>query len=195
MKLLTLLQTGALALSAIAAPAFAAFSGPLAPSQWTTTTAGPTFGSHVDTSTAPASISLIGGDDASGMGCPDGTASGFLGGCQLSFTIAAAGDYSFDWSFSTQDISPQYDSFGMLVDGVRVELVANGGDVLQSGSTLVHAGTSFGWYINCSDCTGGAATATISNVAAVPEPATYALFALGLVAIAGLSTRRGHARV
>ena len=193
MKPMTLIRLGAACASLASLPAWASFSGPLAPDQWTVTTGGPSFASAVDISAAPAAVTLIGGDDASGGGCPDGTAPGFIGGCQLSFTIARAGDYSFDWTYNSADISPQYDSFGMLVDGNRIALVANGGDVMQSGSMLVHAGSSFGWYINCSDCTGGAASAVVSNVvAAVPEPSTYALFALGLAAVAGLSARRGR---
>ena len=164
--------------------AHAAFSGALAPALWTTTITGPTFSSSIDTSTAPASITLHGGNDAAGQGCPDGTLPGFVGGCQISFTIGGNATYSFHWSYASSDISPQYDSFGMLVDGVRTQLVASGGDVLQSGDRSVHANSSFGWYINCTDCTGGASLATISQITAVPEPETTALFGVGLLVLA-----------
>jgi hypothetical protein len=179
--------------SACASAAHAQFSGPLAPPTWTTSITGPTFASSVDTSAAPASVTLHGGDDATGGGCPDGTASGFIGGCQLVWLHAGPVNFTFDWSYATSDISPQYDSFGMLVDGTRVELVANGGDLVQSGSALAHASSSFGWYINCSDCTGGAASATISHVtavSAVPEPESIALLGIGVIALVARTARR-----
>lgn len=168
------------------------FSGPIAPDNWTTTISGPAFGSAVDTSGAPASITLIGGDDVSMGGCPDGTVPGFVGSCEIDFTAAVVGTYTFHWSYATADITPQYDQFGVIVDGVRTELIANGGDLAQSGDFSATVHSSFGWYINCTDCTGGGATATISNVSAVPETSTALLLPLGLVALALARRRAGR---
>jgi hypothetical protein len=180
----------ALAAMACTPAAMAQFSGSLAPATWTTSVTGPTFGGLVNITGAPASVTLRGGDDATGGGCPDGTAAGMIGGCQMSWSHIGPVNLAFNWSFSTADISPQYDSFGMLVDGVRIELVANGGDVTQSGHAVANAVSSFGWYINCSDCTGGAAMATISSVSAVPEPTSMALMALGIAALVARAASR-----
>lgn len=190
MRLLNLLRVGAACTAAASIPSWAAFSGPLAPSQWTTTVTGPAFGSLVNTSAAPSGVTIIGGDDPTFAGCPNSSGPGFLGGCQISYTIKLADSYSFHWSYITSDNSPQFDSFGMLVDGNRIELVADGGDVIQSGDVTVQAASSFGWYINCTDCTSGAAQVTLSNITAVPEPQTFALLALGLATVGGVSRIR-----
>jgi hypothetical protein len=190
MKRFTSLALAAAACALSAGPACAAgFSGPFAPAHWTTTISGPAFGSMVDTSAAPDSITLTGGDDLSMAGCPDGTVSGFFGGCEIDFTTAVVGQVSFHWAYATADITPQYDEFGVIVDGVRTELVANGGDLTQGGNFSAAVHTSFGWYINCTDCTGGAATATLSNLAAVPESSTAVLLPLGLAALAFMRRR------
>ncbi|HEX2539699.1 MAG TPA: PEP-CTERM sorting domain-containing protein [Caldimonas sp.] len=100
------------------------------------------------------------------------------------------GIYSFSWSYLTTDTAgPGGDLFGVLVDSSRVLLSDPGGANAQSGMRTFAAASSFGWFLNCTDCIGGSATATISQfdfmAAAIPEPETYALLlagALGLVA-------------
>jgi hypothetical protein len=100
--------------------------------------------------------------------------------------VGASDSYTFNWTYSTTDISAETDLFGIVVDGVRTVLSDPGGAYpTQTGSRTVTAANSFGFFVNCTDCVGGAATATISafQVAAVPEPATMALFGLGVVAV------------
>ena len=161
------------------------FTGPFAPANWTTTITGTVDGGgaengNVNTSGAPPSITINGGDDPSfATGCPGGV-TGVAGPCDIAFTIAHSPIvYTFTWSYTTNDITPQYDQFGVVVDGVMTELVANAGPLTQSGTFSVKANSTFGWYINCTDCVGGNASATITNFG-VPEPATLALVGLGL---------------
>jgi hypothetical protein len=190
MRLTAFLSLACAAACPISGWATSGFTGPLAPGLWTTTIGGPAFGAGIDVSAAPGAVTLVGGNDATGAGCPDGSAPGFVGACQISWTVALGADFSFHWAYSSNDVSPQYDAFGMLVDGARIELVANGGDTTQSGDVTVHANSTFGWYINCTDCTLGGARATLSNVSAVPEPASAALFALGVAGLGLACSRR-----
>ena len=68
----------------------------------------------------------------------------------------------------------------------------------QSGDRTFTATSSFGWFMNCTDCTGGAASAQVSafsTVAAVPEPSTYAAMLGGLAALGAVARRRRAGRV
>lgn len=109
-------------------PALADFSGAYAPGNWTTTLSGtpPGGGGSVNTSGAPASITLNGGD----AGCSSG-----VGSCILDFTITApaSGPVTFRWDYVTQDF-PQYELF-LLLDGVGVIQLSNSsGPNTQSGT-------------------------------------------------------------
>jgi hypothetical protein len=75
----------------------------------------------------------------------------------------------------------------VLINGIRVLLSDPGSAINQSGHISVAANNTFGWYINCTDCIEGAATATITNFVAglaVPEPGTMALIGFGVAAVA-----------
>jgi hypothetical protein len=139
----------------------------------------------VDTSGAPASISLTGGDNGSfNSGTTDYTT-----------TAAAAGTVTFDWNYSTADFLVDFtcsnlpnnfcDPFIVLVNGVgTIPLNPSGGSPQSGTSTFnVLAGDSFGFRIFTRDNIFGRASVTISNFSApIPEPSTV----LSLLVLGGL---------
>ena len=153
--------------------AWADFSGPYAPANWTTTLTGtpPGGGGSVDASGAPASITLNGGDSPC-ITMP----------CHLDYTIAApgSGTLSFHWDYEPTDLAPDFDLFLVLNNGPGVELSDDLGPSARSGnySCAVTAGQIVGFRLDCTDCSGGAATVTISNFSgplAAPPPAAAVL--------------------
>ena len=80
------------------------------------------------------------------------------------------------------------------VDGTRTVLSNPGGAIAQNGATSFTAASSFGFFINCTDCIGGSASATVTGLnytaQAIPEPSTYALMLLGALGVAGQIKRR-----
>ena len=192
-----------LAGAALVSPAVAIdFTGPAAPANWTTSVLGTLIGGSPNPGSAVFSstqLLLAGGNAVSPNPASDapacvGGSYGFLGPCLIQATIALGGIYSFTWNYLTSDASgPGGDIFGVLVNGVRTQLSNPGGPVTQSGIASFAASSSFGWFINCTDCIGGNATATISNFAftqAVPEPSTYGLMLAGLAAVGAAVRRR-----
>lgn len=173
------------------------FTGPYAPNTWTATFLGNLSGISVPGSTVNTTTSLvITGGDSSG-GCIGGVL-GSIGPCEIRFTTGhIENSFSFHWVYSTSDTSgPAGDLFGVIVNGVRTVLSDAGGANSQSGDFLVSALTSFGWFINCTDCLRGAATATVTDfragVAQIPEPEAYALLLAGL-SFFGFCARRKKA--
>ncbi len=192
-----------LALASLSATAHADFTGTYAPGSWATATTGSLTGSGTSAGSATFSssqLTLVGGNTLSPIGdasCVGGVY-GFIGPCQVQATIALAGVYSFSWSYLTgDDAGPAGDIFGVIVDSNRIQLSDPGGAIAQSGTRTFSATSSFGWFMNCTDCIGGSATATIGNfsaVAAVPEPETYALLAAGLGMLGAVVRRRRAGR-
>ena len=196
-----LCMAAALCALSLAMPASAliiGFTDVFAPGQWTTSFLGtltggsPNSGSTVQTST---SVVITGGNaiapppGGETPACVGGTY-GFVGPCEVDIvTTHIMNPFSFQWSYLTNDTSgPGGDLFGVLVNGARIQLSDVGGAPAQTGVFTVNtATTSFGWYVNCTDCIGGAANATITNFragVAVPEPATLWLTSLALVGLA-----------
>ena len=203
----TLPKIVALLASAAAAPAMAAgFTGVAAPANFAVANTGTLIGGSPVVGTAvfsPTELTLTSSDTVSpdppnfAPGCAGGAFGDMASPCQIQAVLGHAGTYSFDWTYVTSDpTGPGGDIFGVVVDGVRTPLSDVGGPPAQSGAGASFIATSsFGWFLNCTDCIEGSATATVSNFSttAVPEPASYALLLAGGAAIAW-ARRRPSAR-
>lgn len=164
------------------------FSGAYDPANWTLSNVpvnlGGIVGGSVDTSGAPASIVLRGGNN------------GLYNVGWTTWTIAApaSGLVSFDWSYLSYDgWGPAWDPAGWVLNGAYTQL-SGGGANSQSGSASfsVTAGDTFGFYVRTYDGLDGGGTITPSNFSApTPEPATLLLVG-GPLVLAGLRRRRAH---
>jgi len=183
-------------------PAAADFTGAVAPATWTISNTGTLTGGSLTPGVATFSTSqlmLMGGNASSpGLDAPSCIGGVFftLGPCQLQVTNTLAGSYSFTWNYLTSDpAGPAGDLFGVIVDSNRVQLSDPFGFGTQSGTRTFAATSSFGWFMNCTDCIGGSATTTISQFTftpAIAEPESYVLIVAGVV---GLAVRlRGQQR-
>lgn len=189
---------GALLSIVFATPAFAAFVGAADPGLWTTSNTGtliggsPTLGSA---SFSPTTLLLTGSNSSSPdpanfePGCAGGIYGDLTSPCQTQTVLAGAGTYSFDWSYETFDNGgPGGDIFGVLIDGTRIAISDPGGPVAQPGGHLsFNASTSFGFFINCTDCIEGGAAASITNFestnVAIPEPGSAGLALLAACSV------------
>jgi len=176
------IATGLLGFSMSAA---ADFSGYYAPSHWLVGHAPDNltdFGS-VDTTGAPGSITLIGSNSGTELASR----------VDFSIIAPAAGSFSFNWAYTTTDIEGAlFDPAGYLKNG-QFQLTNELGANSQSGqiSLLVAAGDVIGFHVTTLDNLGGSASLTISNFSApVPEPASVALMALGLLGLVGVAAAR-----
>ena len=137
---------------------FAQFSGLYAPEKWTPTLSPGSSGS-VNTTGAPASITIQGSDSDDGGGQAD-----------TDFTIVAAssGIIKFHWEYTTVD-GPNWDPAGVLINGVFTALTTMENGNAQSGdytSAYITAGTQIGFRVRATDNFGGPGILTISNFSA-----------------------------
>jgi hypothetical protein len=139
-------------------------------------------GGSIDTSDAPGSITFFGGSDGS-----------FTTSDQLyQFSLPAAGQVSFDWSYTEDDCCGAFfDEFGYQLNGVFSTLTDDFGADNQSGtfSIALAAGDVFAIDQSSFDSNSGFATTVVSNFSApdapvvigggVPEPQTWTLLLVG----------------
>jgi hypothetical protein len=155
---MTILIAGVIAPAINNTSVFAAsgFAGDYDPANWTLTNSN--ADGYVDTSGAPGSILLVGGDNNSfGAGNTDYT-----------ITVACGGDISFDWTYQSFDRDgPAFDPAGYIVNAGVTQLSNNGGPSIQSGTTTVTVsdGDTFGYRIHTVDnILGRGAFTTITNL-------------------------------
>ena len=195
MKTLPLVAT--LLAAAAAGPLWAAgFTGAAAPANFTVSNTGVLDAPATPGLAAFSAVDLLmAGADSGGSGCSGGSQS-VIGPCELLVSLALPGTYSFDFAYVSNDSAgPAYDRFGVIVDGVRTDFTDPGGPVNQSGTGLSFtASASFGWFLNCTDCTGGNARALVTHFSttAVPEPAALALALAGLAGVGAAVKRQGR---
>ncbi|MBF2027393.1 MAG: PTPA-CTERM sorting domain-containing protein [Oscillatoriales cyanobacterium C42_A2020_001] len=151
------------------------FTGAYSPTNFTLTNIN--ADGFIDTSSAPAAISITGGNNDSGS----------LGFTSFLTTAAGTGSVNFNWNYSTQDEDAGFDPFGYVLNNAFFTLTderlgAQSGNV----SFNVALGDSFGFGIFTDDNIFGRGTATISNFNAptatpIPTPALLpGLIGLGL---------------
>jgi hypothetical protein len=146
-----------LALSAPARAITFGFTGDYAPSNWNLTNSN--ADGSVNTSNAPNSITLTGGDNYSDS----------FGRTTYSITNTnpASVNISFNWLYSTQD-SPSWDRFDVNQNGSYTTIAnSNAGGTY---TTLIPNGNTFGFSIATVDNGFGRGSVTISNFSATPVP-------------------------
>ncbi|HEY7165724.1 MAG TPA: PEP-CTERM sorting domain-containing protein [Candidatus Binatia bacterium] len=158
------------------------FVGLFNPGTWTTNFLGTLNltqgGGPGSTTINPTTLNILGGNTGiapPGVGCTSGN-----GTCEIDFVHSGGFLYKFHWSYNTAD-DPGFDPFGIIVDGNHIPLSITNG---TSGDVVVGAKSNFGWFINCTDCTSGAASAVVTGFAAAPEPTSLMLLGLGLSVLA-----------
>ncbi|MDY6784038.1 MAG: PEP-CTERM sorting domain-containing protein [Cyanobacteriota bacterium] len=139
----------------------------------------------VDTSNAPNSILLRGGNNSSG----------FFGQTSFTATAAATGTVMFDFIYDSLNVDgPAFDPFGVILNGIFTQLTDDNGPDVQSGmfSLNVNQGDTFGFAIQTEDNLLQSSQVEIFNFKApgveVPEPAS--LLSLVAAGSLGLTLKR-----
>lgn len=152
------------------------FAGIYAPANWTQLIVS---NGSIDTTNAPASVTLIGADN----NAPNAG--------QSDFTIAApsAGQVTFNWNYTTVDSSgtAEFDPFGYILNGIFTKLTNDTiGNQSGTGSFSVVFGDTFGFSQRTGDSDFGGSQTIIGNFngpvggpSPVSVPAPLPLFGVG----------------
>jgi hypothetical protein len=186
-KLVLILATAILSLTVSSiSKADSLFNGAYGVSNWTTTLTNSDGG--VDTSMAPASVTLTGGDNQSGE----------FGETLFSIVAPTSTTLVFSWMYSSLDFGAQFDPAGYIINGMQTQLSPSW-SLPQVGATGVstvdlNIGDIFGFYVDTSDNLSGSASLQVTGpeVIATPEPSCLALLAVGMLALGALSLKRVH---
>jgi len=116
---------------------------------------------NIDTTNAPNSIVLTGGDNGSGNS----------GNSSYSILCAIETTISFDWNYATTDYASSYDFPQVLVNGVAMAFDNFSLETTQSGTmeVIIPAGETFGFNMFTTDNSYGSASVQISNFVASIE--------------------------
>jgi hypothetical protein len=151
------------------------FQGDYVPGNWSLVN--DNTNGNIDSTNAPASITLNGGDTGTGSG-------------STTYTISASdtGTVSFDWTYNNDDLfNSENDVMGYLFNNTKTQLIDDNIIGTQSGmvSFNVTQGDNFGFYIETDNF--GNASTTFSNFQASTSAAVPFEFSptLGLVTIGG----------
>jgi hypothetical protein len=162
------------------------FNGAYGVSNWTTTFTN--SDGSVDTSMAPVSVTLTGGDNQSGN----------FGETLFSIVAPTSTSLVFSWTYNSLDFGAQFDPAGYIINGTQFQLSPSWSlpQVGASGVSTVDltSGDNFGFYVDTSDNLSGSASLQVSGpeVIATPEPSCLALLAVGMIALGALSLKHVH---
>lgn len=141
------------------------FSGVFAPAQWTLATNG--GDGYININNAPNSVALYGSDNQNNT-------TNYTQYC-INIPGTHPGVLSFNWNYQTFDTDgPQYDPFGISINGVNSQFTVNTGPNAQSGSYqyLAEVGGLFCFYVYSTDQRFGRSTVTVSNFSYSPQQFT-----------------------
>ena|ERR1700693_4979678 len=162
------------------------FNGAYGVSNWTTTLTNSDGG--VNTSMAPSSVTLTGGNNQSGN----------FGETLFWIVAPTSTSLVFNWTYSSLDFGAQFDPAGYIINGTEFQLSPSWSlpQVGATGVTTVdlNGGHNFGFYVDTVDNLFGSASLQVTGpeVIATPEPSCLALLAVGMIALGALSLKRGQ---